>query len=734
VKLKSNRAVLSVFGIAGVSLFLATGACSSDSGPPRRSSLGTLQQAASGFPQYDHVFLIINENHNYTQIIGNPSAPIINALANDYGLATSYTGVSDPSEPNYVAMLGGSDFGISSDDPYFFPGHTVNAANLMSQLEAGGKSWKGYFQDMPYAGYRGYCYPGKCNGIPDSDTEYVAKHNGIVNFVNMQTSAEFAKQTPYSQLSADLASGSVPNLSYIVADECHDMHGAPPWCVDSGKSGDVDDTFLVAAGDKFVGDTVNLITQSSMWTTGNNAIVVTFDEGNVKNDKVVTVVATNHGPRGVRDNTSYNHYSLLASLQQTFGLGCLLNSCSATPMSPLFQITGSSSVPTLPAPFVPAPDGTDTITPGAASQKGKAFALPTSGWTIVPSPTIGNHDNNLTAVSAGSATDVWAVGSYYPTNNNNVLAAMAEHYDGSSWTEFPLSNVGPNENSLLGVSELPSGHAWAVGYFVNAEYAQQTLIQHYDGTSWTVVSSPSPGARQNILYGVAAISDSDVWAVGGEQDANSVWHTLAEHWDGTAWTVATTVDAGSSGNQLYAVAAVSSKEVYATGQQSGTAFPSPMLVEQWNGNAWSALSTPSDPGGSDLPLGATAKSSFVSVVGDRESSTAPYTTFVASGAPKNIGIVSTPNASAGENDLFAAATAGDGSTWAVGWSIDPSSLVHSTLVEQGINGTWSVVSSPNTGTGDNGLAGITAVPGGGLWAVGVSSSNGSFATLVMYHP
>jgi hypothetical protein len=717
-----------------VTFLLAAGGCSSDSSPENPSSLGTVRQAASGFPQYDHIFLIINENHNYTQIIGNPAAPIINALANDYGLATSYTGVSDPSEPNYVAMLGGSDFGISSDDPYFFPGHTVNAANLMSQLEAAGKSWKGYFQDLPYAGYRGYCYPGKCNGIPDSDTEYVAKHNGIVNFVNMQTPSEFAKQTPYAQLSADLAAGNVPNLSYIVADECHDMHGAPPWCVDSGKSGDVDDTWLVAMGDKFVGDTVNLITQSSMWTAGNNAIVVTFDEGNVKRDKVVTVVATNHGPRGARDNTSYDHYSLLASLEQTFGLGCLLNSCSATAMSPLFQITGSSGVPALPAAFTPAPDGTDTVTPGAASQKGKAFQLPTSGWTIVPSPTIGNYDNNLTAVSAGSATDAWAVGSYYPTNNNNVLAAMAEHYDGNSWTEFPLSNVGPNENSLLGVSELPSGHAWAVGYFVNAEYQQQTLVQQYTGTSWTVVPSPSPGARQNILYGVAAISDSDVWAVGGSQDANSVWHTLAEHWNGTAWTVVPTADAGSSGNQLYAVTAVSSAKVFATGQQSGAAFPSTMLVEQWNGKAWSALTTPADPGGSDLPLGATATSSIVSIVGDRESSTAPYTTFVASGAPSNIGIVTTPNAGTGENDLFAATTAADGSTWAVGWAIDPSSLVHSTLVEQGVNGTWSVVSSPNGGTGDNGLAGVTAVPGGGLWAVGVTSSNGNFSTLIMYHP
>src|SRR5262249_3456104 len=92
------------------------------------------------FPQYDHVFLIIEENEGSNQIIGNKFAPILNALGANYGLATNYTGVADPSEPNYVAMLGGDTFGISSDDPYWFPAQSVNAENLISQLEAAGKT------------------------------------------------------------------------------------------------------------------------------------------------------------------------------------------------------------------------------------------------------------------------------------------------------------------------------------------------------------------------------------------------------------------------------------------------------------------------------------------------------------------------------------------------------------------------------------------------------------------
>src|SRR5258707_14974757 len=92
-------------------------------------------------------------------------------------------------------------------------------------------------------------------------------------------------------------------------------------------------------------------------------------------------------------------------------------------------------------------------------------------------------------------------------------------------------------NTLLGVSELPNGPTWAVGYYTDANWVDQTLIEHYDGVTWSVVPSPSPGAQRDILTSVAAISDNDVWATGEQMDAAGTWHTLAEHWDGTSWTV-----------------------------------------------------------------------------------------------------------------------------------------------------------------------------------------------------
>lgn len=691
-------------------------------------------QTPNTFPQYDHVFLIIMENEGFNQIIGNNNAPILNALAQDYGLATNYTGVADPSEPNYVAMLGGDFFGISSDDPYWFPGQTVSADNLMSQLERAGKTWRGYLQSMPYPGYRGYCYPDKCNGIPDADTQYVTKHNGIVNFANMQIPAELGKMFPFTQFSADLAAGTVPNFSYIVPNECNDMHGAPPWCVDSGNTGSVQQSFLIAQGDKFVGDLVNEITSSSMWETGNNAIVVTFDEGNIAKAQIVTIVITNHGPRAVADKTSFDHFSLLASLQQTFGLGCLLNSCTATPMTSLFAITGATSIPTLPPPFI-FPTSTDTISAQGAGRAAAAVSLGGSGWSVQPSFNFGPQDNILAGVSAASASDAWAVGAYIP-GSSGVLATLAQHFDGTRWTAFPLPNVGVQQNVLDAVSMPAPGKAWAVGYFENGRFQQQTLIEHFDGSVWSVVPSPSPGAFQNILYGVAAITDSDVWAVGAEQDVNGLWHTLTEHWDGSSWSVVNAVDAGASGNQLYAVKSLASNNVYAVGQQAGAGFPSQALIEHWNGRAWSVVSSPVDASASALPLGVTATASSLTLVGEQETDTAPYTNYIAAGAPGSLAIQSTPNAGTGENDLFAAATAADGSTWAVGWDINITSGNHDPLILQGVNGAWSLISSPNLGTGfDSGFAAITAIPGGGLWAVGVTAtSKSNYSTLIEFHP
>ena len=214
--------------------------------------------------------------------------------------------------------------------------------------------------------------------------------------------------------------------------------------------------------------------------------------------------------------------------------------------------------------------------------------------------------------------------------------------------------------------------------------------------------------------------------------ANGGTHTLAEHWNGTSWSVVPAPDPNGGGNALYALNAVSSSSVYAVGQ-TGAAFPSQALIEHWNGKTWSQLAAPADATESLTTLGVTGSDSSLSIVGNRESDTAPYTTEVATGAPSSVFLVTSPNNGTGENDLFGVTTAADGSEYAAGWFVDPPSGNYLSLIEHESGGTWSVQPTPDPGTGTNGFASITAIPGGGLWAVGNFSNSGNNATLIAHH-
>src|SRR5437868_6898474 len=101
----------------------------------------------TSIPKFSHVFVIVFENHSYSQIIGNPSAPYINQLAHQYGLATNFSALAHPSLPNYLALTAGSTFDVTSDCGESCFQNTP--ANIFSELEAAGKTWKSYHESMP---------------------------------------------------------------------------------------------------------------------------------------------------------------------------------------------------------------------------------------------------------------------------------------------------------------------------------------------------------------------------------------------------------------------------------------------------------------------------------------------------------------------------------------------------------------------------------------------------------
>jgi hypothetical protein len=673
---------------------------------------------AASVPRLSHVFVIMEENNGFHDIIGNPAAPNINYLARTFGLETDYFGVSPCcSEANYVGLLGGSTHGVNSDDAYWK--NKVVAPSLISQLDHAGISWKAYLQALPHANYQGICYPAKCNGAPDSDPLYVSKHDGIQNYTTSHNPFDWSRQVPITQLAGDLRRGNVPRFSYVIPDECHDMHGDPPYCLDSGNIFDAQNQHLVSVGDAYLGQLVSEITHASFWHKGNNAIFVTFDEGdnsagccdaNPGAGQVTTVVITSHGPRGVKDASPANHYSLLSTIQHTFGLGCLEFTCDTKhvqPLAPLVVITGSKAIATriLPQRNWPTP------TPGSpAEPRSMTTAAPSSGgWTVQRTQLLGTSDNSLGAVAGSSPRDVWAFGDFLPdakNSNQDATLTFAEHYNGSNWSVVRTPNTGVNFNSFYG-GTASKGWAWAVGEYLNSQFRDRALLEVWHAGKWTIAHIPQPGSLRDMLFGASALSPSDVWVVGDREGGNGVFATLAEHWNGHRWSVVPTPDPGSSGNHLYAVDAVSGDDVWAVGQRLGSSAPDQGLVEHWNGHRWSVVSTPVSTVASVLFDGVTVSGGQVWAVGesDTPSGGEPLVEHLQNGHWSTGHLPALPDG-ANWGNLYGVAV-GQGSVWAVGTFVDPATDNNNLLVLRLTGGTWTINNAPNAGG-----PGFTDIPGG----------------------
>jgi hypothetical protein len=702
---------------------------------------GVSAGADPSVPALDHMFVIVEENHGFSDVIGNPAAPNLNSLANKFGVATQYFGVAHPSEPNYVALLGGNFFGIADDNPYWL--NRVDKPSLISQLDQAGISWKAYLQGSPHPGYQGICYPAKCNGAPDTDPLYVSKHDAIQNFATSLNPTDWSRQVPIERLSNDLTSGQMPRFNYVIPDECHDMHGDPPYCIDGGNPFDAQDQRLVTIGDQYLGQLVSAITSAAFWSQGNNAIAIVFDEGDdnagccdapTGGGQVAAVVVTSHGPRKLADATPYNHYSLLSTIQHAFGLGCLEFTCDTAqvqPMSPLFAVTGSAAVATSPLPVPDYPTPTPTPSEPVSSTTNTPSA---GGWKVQPAPILGTNDNSLGAVAGSSPHDVWAVGNFLPdTDNSNQDATLSltEHYNGTTWSAVPSPNAGPNFNTLFGVAAA-SGKAWGVGVRLDADYQDRALVESWDGSKWTIVNNPQPGSVRDLFYAVSADSASDVWAVGSQEGSNGKFETLVERSNGSSWAVVPSPNPGSTGNFLYGLDAVSPDNVWAVGQRLGDQAPDQTLIEHWNGSHWTVVPSPVFDSASALLDAVTVADGEAWAVGETDDpvqGARPLVERFDDGAWRTVDL---PHAAGSRwTDLFGV-TAADGTVWAVGTFVDPASGNNETLILRGEDDEWTVSHGPNPGSGSNILGGIASV-GDRLWAVGTYEDGGSRLPLIESH-
>lgn len=230
-----------------------------------------------------------------------------------------------------------------------------------------------------------------------------------------------------------------------------------------------------------------------------------------------------------------------------------------------------------------------------------------NSWQIVPSATTSGYAT-LNGVRALSPTNVWAVGAVGVQSGKRITRrALVQHWDGKSWTQVAspgptsASGRGSLDYSLSAIDAVSPTDAWAVGsylyYAANGNHTYHTLVLHWDGAAWTQVPSPNPGGSRHAsyLYGVAAASADDVWAVGrfGRRGRGM---PLVEHWDGDSWHVVPSHGLPRSPDvQLNAVASTAGDDVWVAGTDY-SGWPPATLVEHWDGDALSRSTTPNPPG------------------------------------------------------------------------------------------------------------------------------------------
>jgi len=315
-------------------------------------SLNSATARDAGAQVFDHVYVVVLENHDFDAALYSGASPFLLSLSRAQGLATHYSGVTHPSLPNYIAMIAGDEFDVRDDAPSCFASdlrsgqscHRLVGDSLVDQLEAAGLDWALYAETLPTTGALAQAFPD--NG---PKALYAQKHNPFAYFEQIATNpARLKKLKPLESLADDL-SGKAPNFAFIVPNQCHDGHGLAT-CNDPVS--------LTRDFDAFVERTVGMIRSSPNWTR-NSAIVITFDEGEKQayaksatapanaggvaaakgeedDNRVATVVITKCGGPAAND-APLNHYALLATVEDGFKLPRLRKAKEAPTLMDLFD-------------------------------------------------------------------------------------------------------------------------------------------------------------------------------------------------------------------------------------------------------------------------------------------------------------------------------------------------------------------------------------------------------------
>jgi acid phosphatase len=255
-------------------------------------------------PEFEHIGMIVFENRDYGSVVGSRDMPYFNLLAGTFTLLTQHHAVGHPSLPNYLALVGGDTFDLPPDCEAADCG--IEGASLPDLIEAGGRTWKTYQDDMPEP-----CYTG-------STWRYLEEHNPFIFFERIRTDEVRCREAvvPLAQLGQDLAEGALPNFFFIAPDICYSGHDCALDLVDGWLKETVETIYpgLEAGGEPYL-------------------LILTWDEGRGNESccglpekgggRVATVLVSPRVKPAFQDDTPYTHYSILKTISEAWGLELL---------------------------------------------------------------------------------------------------------------------------------------------------------------------------------------------------------------------------------------------------------------------------------------------------------------------------------------------------------------------------------------------------------------------------
>jgi hypothetical protein len=359
----------------------------------------TLSAPASAVPAFDHVFMVMMENTDYAEVIGDThDAPFINTLAAQGTLLTNYSGVYHPSDENYLAVAGGATF---VQGAIYFPNIHVSAQQIGDAIEASGKSWKAYEQGMGTP----------CNTKNNYDSYYQPDDAPFINFTDIASNTARCQAHLFdtTQLATDLQSAATtPNFAWIAADDYYD-----------GEASGNGSAASVQVQDHWLQQTLQPIFNSPAWTTQRSLLILTWDESSsYAANRVGTILVGSQGlvRAGATSATSYNHYSTSRTIENALGLAPLTaNDQYALPINDAFAGSAPPQSPAL-----------TTATPSVTKGANIVFNYATPASTLSSSNWIGIYAAGQTPGQVGSIT--WQ---YAPSANGTASFSTSSLAAGS---------------------------------------------------------------------------------------------------------------------------------------------------------------------------------------------------------------------------------------------------------------------------------------------------------------